>query len=180
MNTKTPNQALNRLSPEAYKASSKAPIYVVLDNVRSAQNVGSVFRSSDAFRCTKILLCGITAKPPHREINKSALGATESVEWEYFESTEMAVDSLLAAEIELYAVEQTSDAIALKNFNPNPSKPIALIFGNEIDGVQESVIAKSTGCIEIIQYGTKHSLNVAVCAGMALWHCSSIFLKEMG
>lgn len=138
---------------------------LVLDNVRSALNVGSVFRSADAFRIARIILCGITATPPHREIQKTALGATSSVPWSYSESTLEAVKQLRAEGSDVYAIEQVRDSQPLHSFIPGPN-PIALVLGHEMDGVQQDVVDACKGAIEIIQEGTKHSLNVAVCAGI--------------
>ncbi|MBK7965396.1 MAG: RNA methyltransferase [Bacteroidetes bacterium] len=140
---------------------------MVLDNVRSALNVGSVFRSSDAFRVEKIILCGITAQPPHKEVLKTAIGATESVSWEYFEDTKEAVRQLKSENTKVYAIEQASNSIDLRVFIPG--ERTAVIFGHEMDGVAQDVIDLCDGCIEIHQEGTKHSLNVSVCAGIVCW-----------
>ena len=160
---KLKNRELERISVENFKTANKTPIVVVLDSVRSALNVGSAFRTSDAFRIEKIYLCGITAFPPNKEIRKSALGATDSVEWEKSEKTE---DIILKLKKEGYVVSETS--VMLNNF-PSPEKPIAVVFGNEVNGVQQSVIDLCDNCIEIPQIGTKHSLNISVSVGVVLW-----------
>ena len=164
---KLKNEELGRTDLIAYQQIKKLPIIMVLDNVRSALNVGSVFRSSDAFRVEKIILCGITAQPPHKEVLKTAIGATESVQWEYFEDTKEAVKHLKSEKVKVYAIEQASNSIDLREFIP--SDRTAVIFGHEMDGVAQDVIDLCDGCIEIHQEGTKHSLNVSVCAGIVCW-----------
>ena len=164
---KLKNEELGRPDLIAYQQIKKLPIIIVLDNVRSALNVGSVFRSSDAFRVEKIILCGITAQPPHKEVLKTAIGATESVQWEYFEDTKEAVKHLKSEKVKVYAIEQASNSIDLREFIP--SDRTAVIFGHEMDGVAQEVIDLCDGCIEIHQEGTKHSLNVSVCAGIICW-----------
>jgi len=164
---KLKNEELGRPDLIAYQQIKKLPIIMVLDNVRSALNVGSVFRSSDAFRVEKIILCGITAQPPHKEVLKTAIGATESVQWEYFEDTKEAVKHLKSEKVKVYAIEQASNSIDLREFIP--SDRTAVIFGHEMDGVAQDVIDLCDGCIEIHQEGTKHSLNVSVCAGIVCW-----------
>jgi 23S rRNA (guanosine2251-2'-O)-methyltransferase len=164
---KLKNEELGRPDLIAYQQIKKLPIIMVLDNVRSALNVGSVFRSSDAFRVEKIILCGITAQPPHKEVLKTAIGATESVQWEYFEDTKEAVKHLKSEKVKVYAIEQASNSIDLREFIP--SDRTAVIFGHEMDGVAQDVIDLCDGCIEIQQEGTKHSLNVSVCAGIVCW-----------
>ena len=166
---KIPNSELNRLSVEDFKKADKLPVVIVLDNVRSQHNIGSVFRTSDAFRMAKIYLCGITATPPTREIHKTALGATESVEWKYFETTIAAVEHLKTEGYSVYAIEQVENSISLKDFKLNADQKIALVFGNEVDGVAEEVMPLVNGSIEIPQFGTKHSLNIAVSAGIVIW-----------
>ena len=168
---------LNRISLNEFRAAEKVPITVVLDNVRSMLNVGSVFRTCDAFRVKKILLTGITAQPPHREITKSALGATESVEWEYFETQVAAIKSL-AGHTKVFALEQTQASVLLNDIQPDWTKEYALVFGNEVEGVSDEVLALCENAIEIPQYGTKHSLNISVSAGIALWHFVSQFKFE--
>lgn len=160
---------LNRMNVEQFRSSEKVPVVIVLDNIRSRHNVGSVFRTSDAFRLEKICLCGITATPPDREIQKSALDATLSVNWEYFTETEIAVKALKAAGYKICLVEQTDDSIAIHEFAPDFTHGIALIFGNEVNGVDEKLLQYADACLEIPQYGTKHSLNVSVSAGIAIY-----------
>jgi 23S rRNA (guanosine2251-2'-O)-methyltransferase len=160
---------LNRLSAEAYKKAEKIPMVVVLDNIRSCNNIGSVFRTSDALLVEKIYLCGITATPPNKEIHKTALDAEKSVDWEYFEKTEDAVTKLQQEGYKVYAVEQVENSISLPDFQPSANEKPALIFGNEVKGVQQKVVNLCDGAIEIPQYGTKHSFNVSVSAGIVLW-----------
>lgn len=167
---------LNRLTPEAFKESDKLPLVVVLDHVRSLNNVGSVFRTSDAFRVEAIYLCGITACPPHAEIHKTALGAEETVEWTYFEDTLEAVDNLRQTGYTICAVEQAEGSIMLDKLLLDKDKKYAVILGNEVKGVQQTVVDKCDCCIEIPQYGTKHSLNVSVTAGIVIWD----FFKQLG
>lgn len=162
-------EELGRISVEEFKASDKIPVVVVLDNIRSMHNIGSVFRTSDAFRIEKIYLCGITAKPPHKEIRKTALGATESVNWEYVEDTIELISKLKKENYRMIAVEQTENSKSLVDFELKVDEKYAVIFGNEVDGVQQEVVNLSDYCIEIPQEGTKHSLNVSVCAGIVLW-----------
>ena len=164
---KLKNSELERISVENFKTANKTPIVVVLDSVRSALNVGSVFRTSDAFRIEKIYLCGITAFPPNKEIRKSALGATDSVEWEKAEKTEDIILKLKEGYV-VSAIEQAETSVMLNNFS-SPEKPIAVVFGNEVNGVQQSVIDLCDNCIEIPQIGTKHSLNISVSVGVVLW-----------
>ncbi len=163
-------QALERLSREQYSGATKAAVYVVLDNVRSALNVGSVFRSADAFRCESIFLCGITAIPPDREINKTALGATETVSWKYYHETSEAISILKAQGVKVFAIEQAAGSLFLDQFIAESNERYAFVFGNEVDGVTQEVVDTCDGCLEIPQFGTKHSLNVAVCAGIVLYH----------
>lgn len=163
--------ALNRKTPEEFKKADKLPLIIVLDNVRSMNNIGSVFRTADAFLLEGIYLCGVTAHPPHREIQKTALGATETVNWKYFKTTMEAVDALKNDGYEVYAVEQVERSIMLDKFEPAPIK-MALVFGNEVTGVEEVVIESCDACIEIPQYGTKHSLNIAVSVGIVVWEVS--------
>ena len=160
---------LNRLSNEEYKKTAKIPLVVVLDNIRSCNNIGSVFRTSDALLVEKIYLCGITATPPNKEIHKTALDAEKSVEWEYFEKTEEAVQKLQQQGYKVYAVEQVENSISLTDFKPVENEKPALIFGNEVKGVQQKVVNLCDGAIEIPQYGTKHSFNISVSAGIVLW-----------
>ncbi len=160
---------LNRLSTGEYKNSEKTPMVVVLDNIRSCNNIGSVFRTSDALLVEKIYLCGITATPPNKEIHKTALDAEKSVDWEYFEKTEDAVIKLQQEGYKVYAVEQVEKSISLPDFQPRKNEKPALVFGNEVKGVQQKVVNLCDGAIEIPQYGTKHSFNVSVSAGIVLW-----------
>ena len=166
---KLKNSELNRLSVESYKKASKIPLIVVLDNIRSLNNIGSVFRTSDAFLIEKIYLCGITACPPHRDIHKTALGATDSVSWEYKESTLDLVRELKANGIKVMSVEQAEHSVMLHDFEVSEDERIAVVFGNEVKGVQQEVVDQCDGCIEIPQFGTKHSLNVSVSCGVVLW-----------
>ena len=166
---KLKNNELGRLSVEEYKEIEKTPVTVVLDNIRSCNNIGSVFRTSDALLIEKIVLCGITATPPNKEIHKTALDAEMSVPWEYSEETETAVQALKAAGYLIYAVEQVESSIPLPDFRPEKNQKLALVFGNEVKGVQQSVVDLCDGAIEIPQYGTKHSFNVSVSAGIVLW-----------
>lgn len=160
---------LNRISTEEFRQAEKLPLIVVLDQVRSLYNVGSVFRSSDAFRVESLYLCGITATPPHAEIHKTALGAEDSVSWHYFKTTQEAVAELKAEGVEVWAVEQVEGSVMLQNFKPQAGKRYAIILGNEVKGVQQDVVDECDGCIEIPQFGTKHSLNVSVTAGILIW-----------
>lgn len=160
---------LNRLSPEEFHQAPKNPIAVVLDNVRSVLNVGSVFRTSDAFRIEEIHLCGLTATPPNREMNKTALGATEAVNWFHSDDTTEALKKLKSEGYTLAAVEQTSSSVMLQDFPFENHDRIALVFGNEVKGVSDEALALCDAAIEIPQFGTKHSLNISVSAGIALW-----------
>jgi 23S rRNA (guanosine2251-2'-O)-methyltransferase len=160
---------LNRLSVEEYKQMVKTPLVLVLDNVRSLNNVGSSFRTADAFRLEKILLCGITGTPPHREIQKTALGATESVDWEHAESTLEAIRKLQQEGYKILAVEQVDKSQMLNEFQPEPNEKYALVFGNEVFGVEQEVVQAADKVIEIPQLGTKHSLNISVSMGIVIW-----------
>lgn len=160
---------LNRVSVEVFKAQEKLPIVLVLDEVRSLHNVGSIFRTADGFALESIVLCGITAQPPHREIEKTALGATQSVEWSYFPSTIAAVLNLKAKGYTVLALEQASESTLLTDFNPQSDTKYAIILGNEVNGVNDEVMTMVDGCLEIPQFGTKHSFNVVVSAGIVLW-----------
>ena len=166
---KLKNEELNRIDVEAFKEADKSPIVIILDNIRSLNNIGSVFRTSDAFLIEKIYLCGITAQPPHKDIRKTALGATESVAWEYKESTVDLVKSLTADGYTILAIEQTENAIMLNNLEIDATKKYALVFGNEVKGVSQEVVDASHNVVEIPQYGTKHSLNISVSAGVVIW-----------
>lgn len=166
---KLKNKELNRLNLEEFKSTKKLPIVIVLDNVRSAHNVGSIFRTSDAFLVEKVMLCGICPTPPKNEIRKTALGATESVNWEYFENSKDCITTLAKDNYSIVSVEQADHSTELQNFEIDASKKIALIFGNEVNGVSEECISLSDDVIEIPQHGTKHSFNVSVSAGIVLW-----------
>ena len=159
---------LGRKSAEEFRHAQKTPIIIVLDNVRSMNNIGSVFRTADAFLLEGIYLCGVTATPPHREIQKTALGATESVSWKHFATTMDAVNDLKAQGYTVYSVEQAENSTMLDKLTISDKK-IALVFGNEVSGVEQSVIDASAGCIEIPQYGTKHSINLSVSVGIVIW-----------
>ena len=169
---KLKNKDLQRISIEEFKNSKKTPITLVLDNVRSALNVGAIFRSCDAFLIKKIILCGVTACPPNKEIRKSALGSSDSVEWEYIKETTNAINILKEKGYSIVAIEQTNKSIMLDKFIPQ-EKPIAIVLGNEVTGVSEKVIRQCDISVEIPQYGTKHSLNISVAAGIVIWEFSS-------
>ena len=160
---------LNRLSAEEFKSSEKLPIIIVLDDVRSAYNVGSIFRTADAFRIEGIYICGISARPPHKDISKTALGATESVAWKYFQKVTDAVNELKKEQYNVYMVEQADESIDLGDFKPLKGSKLAFIFGHEVFGVKEELFSLTDGCLEIPQFGTKHSFNVAISAGIILW-----------
>ncbi len=162
-------QELNRKNVEQFKAAKKHRICVILDNIRSANNVGSVFRTSDAFLIEKVYLCGYTAQPPHKEIQKTAIGATESVDWEYFEHIKLCIDHLKSEGYKVIAIEQAEGSIALNDFSWEKDGKYALIFGNEVKGVSNEAMALIDDCIEVPQWGTKHSLNISVCTGVVLW-----------
>lgn len=162
-------EELNRLSVDDFKATDKTPIVLVLDNVRSALNVGSAFRTADAFALRKVYLCGITAQPPHREILKTALGATESVEWSYTANVEDAIAELKTAGFQIWAAEQAEERTWLQEFPMPEDQPMAIVFGNEVTGVSQAVMDAADGAIEIPQFGTKHSLNVSVSVGIVVW-----------
>ncbi len=162
-------EELGRATPEQFQQQEKMPIVIVVDNVRSALNVGSIFRTADAFALEKIYLCGITATPPHREILKTALGSTETVVWEHVAETLEAVNALKSMGYKTFAVEQVESSIPLQAVELAIQQKTALVFGNEVDGVGEAVIENCDACIEIPQFGTKHSINVAVCVGIVAW-----------
>ncbi|MCP4456928.1 MAG: RNA methyltransferase [Cytophagales bacterium] len=170
---KLKNEELDRLSVEDFKTASKIPICLILDDIRSMHNVGSTFRTSDAFLLEKIYLCGITAHPPHREIQKTALGATETVDWEYCEDIMQLVDRLKVDHL-IVSVEQAEGSVSLENFQPEPETKYAFIFGNEVFGVKDEIVQQSDVCLEIPQFGTKHSLNISVSIGVVVWN---YFLK---
>jgi len=166
---KLKNSELDRLSVDEFKQSDKTPIIVILDNIRSLNNIGSVFRTSDAFLIEKIYLCGITAKPPHKDIHKTALGSTETVDWEYVNDTLALVEKLKAQNIKIISIEQAENATMLNEFQPEADTTYAIVFGNEVKGVQQEIVTASDVVIEIPQYGTKHSLNISVSAGIVIW-----------
>lgn len=166
---KIENSELDRKSIEEFKQAEKTPIIVVLDDIRSLHNIGSVFRTSDAFLIEKIYLCGITATPPNKEMNKTALGATDTVAWEYHKDVLEVIKNLKATNIEVYAIEQVENAIFLDNFKTEPNKKYALVFGNEVFGVNQEAVKLCDGAIEIPQLGTKHSLNISVSTGIVIW-----------
>ena len=166
---KLKNSELDRLSVEDFKISKKTPLIVVLDNIRSLNNIGSVFRTCDAFLIEKIYLCGITAKPPHKDIHKTALGSTDSVAWEYEENTLELIEKLKANNIKIISIEQAENATMLNEFSPKKQTTYALVFGNEVKGVAQDVVNASDMVIEIPQFGTKHSLNISVSTGVVIW-----------
>ena len=168
---------LGRKSVSVFKQAEKNRIVVVLDNIRSMHNVGSVFRTSDAFLIEALCLCGYTPQPPHRDIHKTALGATETVDWLYYESTRAAVEDLKGRDYKIYVVEQTEGSVSLEHFSWQPSDKLAVIMGNEVEGVDADLLPLCDGCIEIPQLGMKHSLNISVAAGIVLWKlCEPRFL----
>lgn len=169
MGDKLSMEQLGRINAAEFKKAEKVPIVVVLDQIRSGLNVGSVFRSADAFRIERIICCGYTPVPPHREVLKSALGATESVDWSFEESTLNAVRRLQTDGISVFAIEQTTASVPLDVYLPPTGQRLAVVLGNEVHGVAQEVIEACDGCLEIAQFGTKHSLNVAVCAGIVLF-----------
>lgn len=166
---KISNEELNRPDLETFQSQEKNPIILVMDNIRSMHNVGSAFRTADAFAIEAVYLCGITAKPPHREIHKTALGATDSVAWKYFDSTSQACDALRKDGFQIAAIEQADQSTSLENFQPKASDKLALVFGNEVFGVEDEVVETADLCLEIPQFGTKHSINVSVSMGVVLW-----------
>lgn len=174
MNKKLKLEELDRINVEQYKKSQKVPLVIVLDNIRSLNNIGSVFRTADAFRVESIFLCGLTAQPPHRDIQKTALGATASVEWKYFENTLNAVEELKQNGYQICAVEQAEETVLLQDYQP--TKKVAIVMGNEVEGVSQEVIDFSDVCMEIPQFGTKHSLNISVCTGVVVWEV----VRKMG
>ncbi|MFK2819423.1 RNA methyltransferase [Flavobacteriaceae sp. LMIT009] len=166
---KLKNSELDRLSIDEFKQSEKTKLIVILDNIRSLNNIGSVFRTSDAFLIEKIYLCGITATPPHKDIHKTALGSTDSVAWEYAENAIDIINKLQTNNVKVLAIEQAENATMLDNFKPEPNTTYAVVFGNEVKGVSQEVVSASDTVIEIPQYGTKHSLNISVSCGVVLW-----------
>lgn len=176
MTKKLKLEELGRIDVETFKKTSKIPLVVVLDNVRSMHNVGAVFRTADAFLVEKIVLCGITPQPPHREIHKAALGATESVDWIYENDINKAIDDLRKDNFNIIGIEQTSDSQLISDFDINQEKKYAIILGNEVDGISDEALPNIDTFLEIPQLGTKHSLNVSVCGGIVIWE----FAKNMG
>ncbi|MDL2240088.1 RNA methyltransferase [Bacteroidales bacterium OttesenSCG-928-K22] len=166
---KLQNSELNRINIDDFKKATKTPIIVVLDNIRSLNNIGSVFRTADAFLIQKICLCGITCTPPHRDIHKTALGATDSVDWEYFETTSDCIEKLKEDKVTIISIEQTDNSISLEELIPQKNQIYAVVFGNEVYGIGDEIIQQSDICVEIAQYGTKHSLNISVCCGIVLY-----------
>jgi len=177
MNRKLKNEELNRISIDEFKSTAKTPLIIVLDNIRSLNNIGAVFRTADAFLIEAVYLCGITAQPPHREIQKTALGATATVTWKYFESTKMAITELKENNYKIAAIEQAENSVMLNDFNPAQQEKMAIIFGNEVKGVEQEAIDLSDVVLEIPQFGTKHSLNIAVSCGVVTW---DLFQKISG
>ena len=171
---KLKNSELKRISVNEFKTIQKTPIIVVLDNIRSLNNVGAVFRTSDAFLIEKIYLCGITATPPNKEIHKTALGATESVDWEYVKDTFSLIQKLKDSKVKVLSIEQAENSTMLDNFEVVKNEKYAIVLGNEVKGVQQEVVSASDFCIEIPQLGTKHSLNISVSCGVVLW---DLFVK---
>lgn len=166
---KLKNNELGRLSVDEFKETKKTPLIIVLDNIRSLNNIGSVFRTSDSFLIEKIYLCGITATPPHKDIHKTALGSTETVDWEYAEHTIDLIEKLKSENITIVAIEQAEHAIMLNDFQPQKNQKYALVFGNEVKGVSQKVVSASDLILEIPQFGTKHSLNISVSCGVVVW-----------
>ena len=162
-------EELGRIDVETFKKTEKIPLVVILDNVRSMHNVGAAFRTADAFLVEKIILCGITPKPPHREIHKAALGATESVDWQFYESVKEAVLDLKTLGYEVVGIEQTTNSVMITDFNIDRTKKYALVLGNEVEGISDEILSDLDECLEIPQLGTKHSLNVSVCGGIVMW-----------
>ena len=168
---------LGRPGLEEFKDLPKIPIVVVLDNLRSGMNVGSFFRTCDAFKINRIVLCGITARPPHKEILKTAIGATESVEWSYVKDIDEAISKLKSNDYKIVGIEQTNQSVSLLDYEVDQTQKYAIVFGNEVHGIDQSILKYLDVAIEIPQFGTKHSLNVSVCGGIVLWHFAKPFLK---
>ncbi|AXT18973.1 TrmH family RNA methyltransferase [Flavobacteriaceae bacterium AU392] len=174
---KLKNSELERLSIDDFKNAPKTPLIIILDNIRSLNNIGSVFRTSDAFLIEKIYLCGITAKPPHKDIHKTALGSTDTVAWEYAEHTMGVIEKLKVKNIKIVSIEQAENAIMLNDFTPETNTTYALVFGNEVKGVDQEIVSASDLVLEIPQFGTKHSLNISVSAGVMIWDLFSKLIK---
>ena len=170
---KLKNSELDRISVEEFKKSKKIPITILLENIRSAHNIGSVFRTADSFLINEIILCGISAQPPNKDIRKTALGSSESVEWKYEKNIEVAIQKLKDEGNKIISIEQTTNSISLENFKPSNNCKYAIIFGNEVNGIEQRTIDLSDMAIEIPQYGTKHSLNISVAAGIIIWNIFS-------
>jgi len=170
---KLKNSELDRISVEEFKKSKKIPITILLENIRSAHNIGSVFRTADSFLINEIILCGISAQPPNKDIRKTALGSSESVEWKYEKNIEVAIQKLKDEGNKIISIEQTTNSISLENFKPSNNSKYAIIFGNEVNGIEQRTIDLSDMAIEIPQYGTKHSLNISVAAGIIIWNIFS-------
>ena len=179
MYRKLQNEELNRLNTEEFKQADKIPVVIILDNIRSQNNVGSVFRTSDAFRIEKIYLCGITSTPENREVHKTALGAEDAVSWEYDKDTLSVIKQLKNEGYRIFSIEQAENTTSLENISISLNQKYALIFGNEVKGVQQEVINASDGCIEIPQFGTKHSLNISVTVGIVLWQLTVPLLDKI-
>ena len=177
MHKKLQNEELNRISTDEFKQSEKTPLIIVLDNIRSLNNIGSVFRTADAFLIEAVYLCGITAQPPHRDIQKTALGATETVTWKYYENTTLALADLKQNQYKIASIEQTENSTMLNDFRVKPDEKWALVFGNEVNGVEQEIINQSDVVIEIPQYGTKHSLNISVSTGIVVWEIQKQFIR---
>lgn len=169
---------LHRISVDEFKETQKIPLVIILDNIRSMHNVGSIFRSSDAFLIEKIILCGFTPRPPHRDINKTALGATETVHWEYYENILDAITELKEDGFKIWGIEQVDNSIPLEDFQVANTDKTAIILGNEVEGVQEEALLQCDGSIEIPQFGTKHSLNVSVAGGILIWEIAKAYLLK--
>jgi len=174
---KLKNSELDRINPETFKATDKTPLIIILDNVRSLNNIGSVFRTADAFLIKKIYLCGITAQPPHKDIQKTALGATDSVAWEYAENTIDVIEKLKKDGVFIASIEQAELAVSLQDFSVQKDMTYAIVFGNEVKGVKQNIVSASDVVIEIPQYGTKHSLNISVSVGVVTWDLFSKIKK---
>jgi tRNA G18 (ribose-2'-O)-methylase SpoU len=163
------NSELKRLTPDEFKKADKIPVIIVLDNIRSQHNVGAVFRTSDAFLIEAICLCGITATPPNAEIHKAALGAEDTVDWKYYKTTAEAISELKEAGYSIISIEQAENSTPMEKFHAHSTKKYAVVFGNEVKGVEQEIVDMSDKCIELTQYGTKHSINVSVIAGIVIW-----------
>ncbi len=168
-NRKLKNSELGRKTPEEFKAAKKTPLIIILDNIRSLNNIGSVFRTADAFLIQKIYLCGITATPPHKDIQKTALGATDTVDWEHQKDTLELIRNLKTQGVKILSIEQAENAVMLNDFAPESNQTYAIVFGNEVKGVQQEVVSESDVVIEIPQFGSKHSLNISVSSGVVIW-----------